>query len=154
MNEYLFQNRWEIDADSSRVFDALVELRSYPLWWADVRSVREVDEDTAEVVCRSVLPYALVLLLRRAVQDTRRGLLRVDMTGDLDGYCQAVVTPERPHRTRLEISQRVVVTKPLLRWLSPVARPLLTANHGMMMRRGREGLCRHLRAGASGPSMA
>lgn len=45
---------------------------------------------------------------------------------------------------RLVIDQRVVVTKPLLRALAPVARPLFRANHTLMMRRGQRGLRAYL----------
>lgn len=147
VNEYRFRSVWSIAAAPAAVFDAVVDLAGYPAWWPDVRSVSEVDEDTAEVVCQAVLPYRLRLHMRRVLQDAPGGRLRVDLTGDLVGYLACLVDTDRG-RTRLKIVQEVVVTRPLLRLLGPVARPLLVANHGAMMWRGQRGLRKHLAAAA------
>jgi hypothetical protein len=140
LNEYHFRNVWSVQVAAPAVFGALVDLANYPAWWPDVRSVSKVDEDTAEFTCRALLPYALTFRLHRAEQDERAGRLRVLMTGDLEGYCQGIVAADRPDAARLEISQKVVVHKRLLRALAPVARPLFRANHAAMMRRGQRGL--------------
>jgi hypothetical protein len=144
LNEYRFYNVWGIEVAAARVFDALVDLANYPRWWPDVRSVYEVDPDTAELTCRALLPYALVFRLHRTVQDEDAGRMRVEVTGDLEGYVQGIVAAEDHGRARLEISQEVVVRKRLLRGLAPVARPLFRANHAAMMRRGHRGLCAYL----------
>jgi hypothetical protein len=145
LNEYRFRNVWSLEVAAARLFDALVDLASYPRWWPDVRSVRRVDADTAEFTCRALLPYALVFRLHRAEQDEDAGRLRVDVTGDLEGYVEGVVAAApRPSLARLEISQEVVVNKKLLRRLAPIARPLFLANHAAMMRRGHRGLRTYL----------
>jgi hypothetical protein len=139
LNDYRFTGLWSVSAHTALVFDALVDLLSWPRWWPDVRAARRIDDDTAEITCRAVLPYALTIRLHRAEQDDRSGRLRVDMTGDLDGYCEGVVH-ERAGGSTLAIDQRVEVTKPLLRAFAPVARPLFAANHAVMMWRGERGL--------------
>ncbi len=144
LNDYRFRDLWSVRATTARVFDALVDLANYPSWWPDIREVTQVDDDTAEVICRSVLPYALTFRLHRAVQDLDNGLVRVDMTGDLEGYVQGVIVEHRAAGALLAISQRVVVTKPLLRALAPVARPLFRANHALMMWRGQRGFRAYL----------
>jgi hypothetical protein len=144
LDDYSFRSFWSVRATAGRVFDALVDLARYPAWWPDIRAVTRLDDDTAEVTCRSVLPYVLTFRLHRAAQDARAGFMRVDMTGDLDGYVQGRVAEHRTAGTLLVITQRVVVTKPLLRTLSPVARPLFRANHALMMRRGQRGLRAYL----------
>jgi hypothetical protein len=144
MNEYRFRDIWSIEVAAARLFGALTDLASYPRWWPDIRSVSQVDENTAEFTCRAVLPYALTFRLHRAEQDERAGRLRVDMTGDLEGHVQGIVAAHEPSRARLEISQHVVVNKRLLRRLAPIARPLFRANHAAMMRRGHRGLRAYL----------
>jgi hypothetical protein len=144
LNDYRFWHLWAVRATAARVFDALVDLARYPDWWPDIRAVEQLDDDTAEVICRSTLPYGLTFRLHRAVEDPDTGLMRVDMTGDLEGYVQGVVAEHRSAGALLAISQRVVVTKPLLRALAPVARPLFRANHALMMRRGQLGLRAYL----------
>jgi hypothetical protein len=140
LNEYVFRNVWSVKVAAPAVFGALIDLANYPAWWPDVRSVSKVDDDTAEFTCRALLPYALTFRLHRAEQNERAGRLRVLMTGDLEGYCQGIVAVDRPNTALLEISQKVVVHKRLLRMLAPVARPLFRANHAAMMRRGQRGL--------------
>ncbi|MGH3875663.1 MAG: SRPBCC family protein [Actinophytocola sp.] len=139
LNQYRFRDVWSVSAPTARVFDVLVDLINWPQWWPDIRTVHQLDADTAELTCRAVLPYALTFRLHRAEQDHAAGRLRVDMTGDLEGYCEGVVDT---HTTgaRLAIDQRVVVNKPLLRTLAPVARPIFRANHAAMMWRGQRGL--------------
>lgn len=144
LNDYSFRSVWSVRAGAGPVFDALVDLAGYPDWWPDIRAVTRIDDDTAEVTCRSVLPYVLTFRLHRATQDERAGLMRVEMTGDLEGYVQGEVVEHGGAGAVLAISQRVVVTKPLLRALSPVARPLFRLNHALMMRRGRRGFRAYL----------
>lgn len=144
LNDYRFRNLWAVRATTSRVFDALVDLASYPAWWPDIRAVNRVDDDTAEVVCRSSLPYVLTFRLHRVEEDEAQGRMRVDMTGDLEGYVQGVVAEHSTKGALLAISQRVVVNKPLLRALAPVARPLFEANHALMMWRGQRGFRAYL----------
>ncbi len=139
LNDYRFRGVWSVRVPRERLFSALVDLASYPKWWPDIRAVDRVDDDTAEVTCRSVLPYSLRFRLHRVVEDETAGRMRVDMTGDLDGYVQGEVAAHRSGAL-LAITQRVVVTKPRLRALAPVARPVFRANHALMMWRGQRGL--------------
>jgi hypothetical protein len=146
LNDYRFRSHWSVRAAAGRVFDTLVDLTRYPDWWPDIRAVTRVDDDTAEVTCRSVLPYALTFRLHRAVEDAAAGHMRVDMTGDLEGFVQGRVAEHRNAGALLAISQRVVVRKPLLRAFAPVGRPVFRANHALMMWRGQRGF-RHYLAG-------
>ena len=125
------------------MFDVVTDPGTYPLWWPDIHGVGRIDDDTAEVVCRSVLPYALTFRLHRAEEDPARGRMLVGMTGDLEGFCKSRVVAGRRSVT-LEITQDVLVTKPLLRMLAPAARPVFRANHAAMMWRGQRGLRRFL----------
>jgi len=142
---YRFRDTWLLAAAPKLVFDTVVDLEKYPVWWSDVRSVSQVDGDTAELICRAALPYRLVLRMHRVEQDERAGRLRVKLTGDLEGFLAGLVLGSG-EETRLEITQEVVARKPLLRRLDPLARPLFRANHALMMRRGRRGLRTHLAA--------
>lgn len=146
LNDYRFRDVWSLAATTPRVFDALIDLLNWPRWWPDIRTVHQVDDDTAELTCRAVLPYALTFRLHRTEQNPDAGLLRVDMTGDLHGYCEAVVE-RHTGGSRLDIDQRVVVTKRMLRTFAPVARPLFQANHALMMWRGQRGLRGYLTPG-------
>ncbi|MCE7001830.1 polyketide cyclase [Kibdelosporangium philippinense] len=142
-NRYQFSSVWTLPVKAGDVFDVVTDPGTYPLWWPDIHGVGRIDDDTAEVVCRSVLPYELTFRLHRAEQDLAQGRMLVGMTGDLEGFCRSTVVA-RPRGVTLQITQEVVVNKRLLRMLAPVARPVFRANHWAMMRRGQQGLRRFL----------
>ncbi len=145
--QYRFRDTWVLPASPKAVFDAVVDLAAYPLWWRDVRSVSQVDEDTAELVCRSRLPYALTVRMHRDRQDEHEGRVRVLLSGDLEGMLAGALTLV-DSGTRLEITQEVEARKPLLRKLDRIARPIFRSNHALMMRRGQHGLQGYLGAGS------
>ena len=141
---YRFSSTWLLPGTApERVFGAVTDLAGYPRWWSDVRTVRRVDDDTAELVCRSRLPFRLVVRMHRDHQDERAGLMRVRLSGDLDGVLAGAVRAAGAG-TLLEITQDVQARKELLRRLDTVARPLFRANHALMMRRGHRGLSAYL----------
>jgi hypothetical protein len=142
-HRYRFSNVWPGRADAGEVLKALVDVGSYPSWWTDVREVRQVDEDSGYARCRAVLPYALNLRLRRVEEDPENGRLRGDIGGDLVGGVGAVVSGHGEW-TVVRISQEVTLAKEPLSWFEPLLRPVLRANHAVMMRRGQRGLRRLL----------
>lgn len=142
---YRFRERWVVPAAPDRVFGVLSDVDSYPLWWRAVRSVRRTAADRAEVACRSVLPYTLRFEARELENDRAAGRLRIGMRGDLNGVAGWTLTAH-PVGTALVYDQEVTVGSLFLRGLGVIARPALTANHAVMMSRGRRGLRRWLTA--------
>jgi hypothetical protein len=141
---YRFSSTWLLPGTApERVFGAVTDLAGYPRWWSDVRTVRRVDDDTAELICRSRLPFRLVVRMHREHQDERAGLMRVRLSGDLDGVLAGAVRAAGAG-TLLEITQDVQARNEVLRRFDAVARPLFRANHALMMRRGHRGLSAYL----------
>ncbi len=60
---YTFSGTWEIAAPVAAVHAQLVDLEHYPDWWPQVVAVASLGPDDARVLCRSVLPYTLDLVL-------------------------------------------------------------------------------------------
>ena len=133
---YAFRGSWRVEAPLPAVHGALVDLERYPQWWPQVRAVASLGPDDAWVLCRSVLPYTLDLVLHAV--DRSPTLLEVEVTGDLSGSVRFRLA-EATGGTRLELSQRVSVGG-LLGAASYVARPLLRWNHHRMMEDGMVGL--------------
>lgn len=98
-----------------------------------------LDEHTAEVRCRATLPYDLVFRSRQAIRDREGGVLEANLEGDLDGFSRWTIRAEGSG-TLAVFDEEVVATKRLLQVLAPVARPVFTANHELMMRHGQRGL--------------
>ncbi|MGH3356449.1 MAG: SRPBCC family protein [Nocardioidaceae bacterium] len=142
---YRFRSAWHVPADRDRIFDVLADIGAYPRWWPQVRSVDRVDEDTAALVCRSVLPYDLRMRAARAREDRDSGALEVRLSGDLDGWSRWTLRGEGSG-TALLYEQEVVAHGQMLRLLGLVGRPFLRLNHAWMMRCGRVGLAGWVRA--------
>lgn len=140
---YRFDSLWHLDVPRERVFATLADVEGYELWWPQVRRMHRLDADTGRVLIRSLLPYTLDLVLTRAVQDEPRGILRVDIDGDLQGWCAWQLTADGP-ATSARFSQEVEVTVPMLQRAPLAMRPLLRGNHAHMMRSGERGLRSHL----------
>jgi hypothetical protein len=147
-HRYLFRSTWRFDDSPDRVYAALVDVESYPIWWHQVRAVRQLDDSSGELTCRSLLPYDLTFVVHREVEDPVRRVLRATMTGDLAGTSQWTIEADGSG-TSAVFDEDVVVRRALIRTAARIARPALTFNHGLMMRSGEKGLRHHLaRVGA------
>ena len=139
-----FHHRWRLPAAPGRVFDALADVERYALWWPQVRSAERIDDHSGRTDIRSFLPYTLHLVLRREVEDPSTGHLRVEVSGDLEGWCEWRVRAGDDGATIADFDQEAVVTPVLLARTARVTGPLLRANHGWVMRSGRAGLADYL----------
>jgi len=140
---YRFDSVWHLPAPRKRVYTTLADIEGYLRWWPQVREIAHIDDDSARVKIRGLLPYTLDLVLTRAAQDEESGILRVDIEGDLQGWCAWELDDESTG-TRAVFSQEVVVMAPLLGRAPPALRPLLRANHAHLLRAGESGLRAHL----------
>ena len=126
---FLFGGSWQVAAPPAAVHDTLVDLERYPEWWPQVVAVASLGPDDARVLCRSVLPYTLDLVLHAVNRSP--SLLEVEVAGDLAGVVRFALAPV-DGGTRLDLSQEVRVSG-ALGVASYVARPVLRWNHHRMM---------------------
>ncbi len=140
---YIFRSRWRIAADPDQVYAALADVAAYPAWWPEVHEARLLDDGAGELRCRSLLPYDLVFVARREIEDAERRILRASLSGDLTGTSQWTITGG-DGATAAVFDEDVVVSKALIRLVGPLARPALRFNHDRMMRAGERGLRRRL----------
>jgi uncharacterized protein YndB with AHSA1/START domain len=145
---YRFISVWELPAPPAVTYRALARLEEYPRWWPEVRAVRRLDEHSAEVRIRSVLPFELRTIAREVRQDPAAGVLEAALSGDMDGFTRWTVTTRGDGASVAVFREEVVVRRPLLRRLAVPGRPFFRANHALMMRRGQAGLRDHLARGA------
>jgi carbon monoxide dehydrogenase subunit G len=134
---FLFRRTWEVAAAPEVVAEVLRDLERYPEWWPQVRAVAKIDDDTARVLCRSVLPYTLDLVLHAEERSGER--LRTRISGDLTGWSAFQLSPGGAG-TRLVYEQEVVVARRRLAAAARVLRPLLRWNHERMMQGCEDGL--------------
>lgn len=137
---YVFHNEWHLARPPDEIYAALRDVASYPRWWPQVRSVRQLSESSALLCCRSLLPYEVVFVVSREVEDPDARVLSARQTGDLEGTSRFAVHGDGT----AVFDEDVVVRKALLRVAGLLARPVLRFNHGVMMRDGERGLRRYL----------
>lgn len=137
---YRFHEAWSVPAPPEAIRDVLLDLEDYPRWWPQVVAVASLGPDDARVLCRSVLPYTLDLVLHAVSRDLPTVEVAVD--GHLRGWVRWTLAPT-PAGTAMLLDQEVSVPG-LLAPLAAVARPLLRWNHARMMTGGRVGLIRRL----------
>lgn len=127
---FSFHGTWFVDAPPEQVQDVLLDLEHYPDWWPQVVAVAKIDDDHARVLCRSVLPYTLDLVLTAVHREPTR--LETTLEGDLDGWVRWRIDAEGAG-TRLDFEQEVAVTGRLLALAAYVAGLPLRWNHHRMM---------------------
>lgn len=124
----------------------LLDLEHYPDWWPQVRAVASLGPDTALVVCRSVLPYDLELVLDAVSREPHR--LEVRITGPIEGIASWTLQTD-PIGTAMTYHQEVIATGSLA-WASYLFKPVLRWNHAVMMRGFDAGIARAVSAARGG----
>lgn len=136
MSAFHFRSTWDVAAPHAAVHSVLVDLEHYPDWWPQVLAVAKIDDDTARVLCRSVLPYTLDLVLSAVHREPT--LLETTISGDLAGSVSWRLAPVSGG-TRLDYQQDVDVTGVLRLAARPLG-PVMRWNHDRMMAGCRVGL--------------
>lgn len=142
LSRYRFTHSCRVPARPELVHSILVDLEHYPAWWPQVRAVASLGPDSALVVCRSVLPYDLDLVLDAVSREPNR--LEVAISGSIDGFARWSVTDEQGG-TRLDYEQQVEA-RGVLGWASYAVKPMLRWNHAVMMRGFERGITEAVRA--------
>jgi uncharacterized protein YndB with AHSA1/START domain len=144
-SHYEFVTRWSVDAPIDAVWAKISEPEQWPEWWRGVKAVRLLEAGDAEgagayrrFTWRSRLPYDLTFNMRTARVE-RPHLIEGVADGELTGFGRWRLAPDGL-RTRVRYDWQVEATKPWMRILAPVARPLFAWNHDVVMRWGLDGL--------------
>ena len=141
-NEYIFLTEWNIAAPRELVYDILKEGREYPRWWPDVYLQAEYEPsghpdkigDRVTLLTKGRLPYRLRwTAIAEAFEPPQRIVIRAE--GDFvgRGIWQLEETPTGTHVT---FDWRLRADKFLLRWLSPLCKPVFQWNHHWAMNTG------------------
>lgn len=150
-NTYHFIEHWSIPgASPEQVWPVLADARLLPHWWRGVYLEAEPLDGWAEpqpggrarVKARGFLPYKLNFIIESTALEPGR-LVEVKTKGDFTGVWRATLSPEAGG-TRVDLDWQVTVDKPLIRWLSPLLKPLFAWNHYWTTPRGEAGLRAYL----------
>jgi len=149
--DFSLTTRWLIPASVDKVWCCLVATESWPTWWQYVALVEETAEGAASgvdnnrrYIWRTCLPYALAIDLR-VTKIQPYHFIAVEVTGDLIGNGSCSITYlEKEAQTELIFIWNVALAKPWMKLLAGLARPLFVWNHQRVMKKGEQGLIRHL----------
>ncbi|MEX0667745.1 MAG: SRPBCC family protein, partial [Acidimicrobiia bacterium] len=150
-SDYRFLTVWRVAGTVDEVMAVLDDAESLPRWWPSVYlSVVPVEDGASDGTGRSVelhtkgwLPYTLrwVLTITEAMSPTGFAL---SAAGDLNGTGRWTFAQDGPEVV-IGYDWRVTATKPLLRRMSWLLKPVFSANHRWAMARGEESLRLELR---------
>ncbi|MEM7159431.1 MAG: SRPBCC family protein [Myxococcota bacterium] len=151
-NDYHFEEQWSIPGYSPRqVYEVLYNASILPDWWSGVyleavplrNYARPMVGAKVRAKARGFLPYTLSFTLE-ALELEYGQRLQARATGDFEGVWTAELHDDGEGGTRVAIDWRVTVDKPLIRFLSPILKPLFAWNHCWTTPRGERGLIRYL----------
>ena len=149
-NEYRFITRWRLPSTPEQVSDLLGDtdtlVRIWPSLYSRVQVLNRGDEHGVGKVLRvethGHLPYTLRWSFR-VVESRHPYGYTVSAWGDMVGTGVWTLEPDG-EKTRVTYDWRVRTDKPLLKWLSPLLKPVFKANHDRVMADGEVGLRREL----------
>ena len=141
--EYVFVDEWDVNAPPAAVFAALAHAETYPQWWKPVYLSVETDGPpevgrASSQLFTGRLPYKLRTRSTITKLEPPR-VIEAEVVGDLRGRGIWTLSP-RNAGTHVRFDWRVSADRPLLRYLTPLLRPLFRWNHNWAIARAREGL--------------
>lgn len=149
-NDYHFVTRWRVQGTIQEVSDVLGEAEELPRWWPSVYlSVRVLDPGDEHGIgkviglhTRGWLPYTLRWSFRVVESDPPHGYT-IEAWGDFVG--RGIWTLRQDGQfADITYDWRIRADKPLLKWSSPILKPIFGANHRWAMARGEQSLIREL----------
>ena len=142
-NDYHFETRWRVKARVEDISGILGDPLDLPRWWPQVYlSVREPEPGVFDLRTKGWLPYHLRWKFRRTESRHPFGF-SLTAWGDFEG--QGVWNFKQDGEwADIQYLWTVRASKPLLRNLSFLLKPVFSANHRWAMARGEESLQREL----------
>jgi hypothetical protein len=145
-NEYHFITHWRVKGTREEVADVLGEALALPRWWPSVYlEVKELEPAAADgtghylsAFTRGWLPYNLRWNFRVTAIDYPAGF-SIAADGDFDGRGIWTFVQDGDF-VDITYDWKLRADKPVLRYLSPVMKPIFAANHRWAMERGLESL--------------
>ena len=154
MADYVFVTNWQFNAPRERVWSLIFNPEGWPEWWRGVERVEKLKEGDAQHIgaihrytWKSKLPYRLIF----EMETTRVEpcfVLEGRAIGELQGHGRwqlSSAANDEGEITRVRYDWRVKTTKAWMNLIAPLARPVFSWNHNVIMDWGEAGLAKHLR---------
>ena len=146
MNDYHFVTRWRVHGTCGEVADIIGDPASLAEWWPSVYlAVEQVEPPDANgigrrmrLVTKGWLPYTIRWEFK-VVESRYPYRFAIEAFGDFVGRGVWTFVQDGPF-VNVHYDWRIHAEKPLLRTLTPLLRPLFSANHRWAMAQGEESL--------------
>jgi len=155
VNEYYMPTSWRVKGDIHEIYDVCSNFLDYKRWWPSVYldiQTAGMDEETGNEVysiySKGWLPYTLRWRSCKT-SESRPRLLSLKASGDLDGRGTWKFEQDGEY-VNVHFDWYVTAEKPLLKYLSPIMKPIFRANHRWAMNKGLESLRQELDGKARG----
>ncbi len=147
-NDYQFVTEWKVEGTANEVYGVLSDAESLPRWWPavyfDVQKFRDCLAGSGGVgaefalTTKGWLPYILRWRFRvtEVVPDER---LELEAFGDFRGSGVWTIAEENGF-CNVRYDWKVRAAKPLLKYLSPILKPIFAMNHQWAMKTGEASL--------------
>jgi uncharacterized protein YndB with AHSA1/START domain len=152
---YSFVTHWSLAAPIETVWDELARPEDWPQWWKGVLAVDLIEPADAaglnayyRFVMKSALPYRLAFNIRTTRRE-RPHTIEAKSDGELVGVGLWTLSPTA-NGTAVRYDWNVEASKPWIRALAPIARPVFEWNHDVIMKWGEQGLTARLAPAARG----
>ena len=138
--------KWRVQGNIEDVYDILSAPKEFVRWWSDVYlDVEELvpgDENgvgrTLRLLTKGKLPYTLSWQAH-ALEINKPHRILIQAQGDLDGKGEWFLQQNGPW-VDIRYDWTVYLSRPWMRLLTPLLKPVFIANHQWAMNKGKEGL--------------
>lgn len=121
-----------------KVYEILKDGRRYSSWWPAYEVSEEITHGRVRSIVRARLPYTLTFTTE-VIEEKPPHEFSIRAAGELAGTGRWVLRQDG-EETRIVFYWDVRADKPLIRWLSPLLKPLFRWNHDWVMKVGERGL--------------
>lgn len=145
-NDYVFVDRWRVQADVREIADILEDASGIVRWWPSVYlrywEIAPGGEKgigkTVRFRAKGFLPYTLTIDFRTVASRYPNGFT-MEASGDLEGRGEWAFQQDREF-VDITYDWRVKANKGIVSALSFALKPIFAANHRWTMKRGEESL--------------
>jgi len=136
---YHFVTRWRVKADVREVFDIINQPLEYPRWWPSVYlDARAIGKERVRFHTKGLLPYTLEWESTN-VEAVPPSRLVLEAAGDFSGRGVWSLAQDGEY-VDITFDWDLAVGKAVLKYLTPVLRPVFEANHRWAMEQGEAAL--------------
>lgn len=147
MSSYHFITRWELPTTCEEIYRTLEDAEDLVRWWPSVyldAKIREKGQSggvgkVVELYTKGWLPYTLRWKFRVLQTDFPNGY-SLEAIGDFVGQGVWTFKQLSPEVCEVVYDWRIRAEKPFLKLMTPLLRPIFSANHLWAMRKGEESI--------------